>query len=131
MGLHYHIDMIPGIRSTIAGLTLGKNKKLNLELGSIAAAGSSQSDATAASYVVNNVTASDGTKGVVFTSTPGTVASRLKIVYNSVASQALKVYPPSGGTINGGSSNAAVSVTGKTLAIFVSTDGSNWGAIYT
>lgn len=123
--------MIPGIRSTIAGLIIGKSKKTNFELGNVAAAGNSQGTATALSYVVNNVTAADGTKGVVLGANPGATASRIQIVYNSVATNGLVVYPPASGTINGGSANAAVTIEGKTLALFFSTDATNWAAIYT
>lgn len=123
--------MIPGIRSTIAGLIIGKNKKTNFEDGDVAATGNSQGTAAALSFVVNNVTAADGTKGVILPSNPGTTCSRFVVVYNSVATNGLPVYPPSSGTINGGTANAAVTIEGKTLALFMSTDGTNWGAIYT
>lgn len=123
--------MIPGIRSTIAGLIIGKNKKTNFEVGDVACAGNSQGTAAALSYVVNNVTGADATKGVVLPANPGTTASRFVVVYNSVATNGLPVYPPSSGTINGGSANAAVTIEGKTLALFFSTDAANWSAIYT
>lgn len=123
--------MIPGIRSTIAGLIIGSNKRVNFGRGDVAAAGNSQGTATALAYLVNNVTGADGTKGVILPSNPGTTCSRFVVVYNSVATNGLLVYPPSSGTINGGTANAAVTIEGKTLALFFSTGATNWAAIYT
>jgi len=41
------------------------------------------------------------------------------------------VYPHSGGDINDGTGDAAVTIEGKTLAIFECVDGTTWAAIYT
>ena len=94
----------------------------------VAAAGSAQGDAGALSDGMNYVSAADGTKGVVLpTGTPG----RQVRVYNLHASNGLKVYPHSGGDINDGTGDAAVTIEGKTLAIFECVDGTTWAAIYT
>jgi len=96
--------------------------------GSVAAAGSNQGTAASLAYTLNNVTAADGTKGVILpTATTGTVI----LVYNSVATNGLPIYPATSGTINGGSANAAITIEGKTLAILVATDTTNWAAIFT
>lgn len=96
--------------------------------GDVAAAGSTQGDAAQLAYGVNNVTAADGTKGVLLPpASPGKVVH----VYNSVATNGLKIYPATGETINGGSANAAITSEGKTLATLVGTSSSNWAATFT
>lgn len=96
--------------------------------GNLAATGSNQGTAAAITANVSNVTAADGTKAVVL---PTASLGAIYIVYNSVASNGLPVFPASSGTINGGSANAAVTIEGKTLAIFVGTDSTNWASIFT
>lgn len=93
------------------------------------AAGSAQGDAANLSAGLNYVASADGTKGVILpsSSAPGGIV----YVYNLHATNGLKVYPPSGGDINDGSSNAAVTIEGKTLAVFVNVDDTTWAAIYT
>jgi len=95
-------------------------------VASLASAGSTQADAGAVSGAVPvyNVSGGDGTKGVVL---PVAVAGTELAIYNAGAG-ALKVYPASGGSINGGSANAALSVTSKTVARLVNLDGTNWAA---
>ena len=94
----------------------------------LAALGSAQGSAAAIASNVVNVTGADGTKGVIL---PTGAAGDIYIVYNSVATNGLPVYPASGAAINGGTANAAVTIEGKTLAVFVATSATNWGAIYT
>lgn len=94
----------------------------------VAAAGSAQGDAGSLADGLNYVSAADGTKGVVLpTGFPG----RTVRVYNLHASNGLKVYPHSGGDINDGTQDAAVTTEGKTLAVFECVDGTTWAAIYT
>lgn len=95
---------------------------------SVAAAGSAQGDAAALNLGFNTVSAADGTKGVIL---PTGVAGDRVEVYNSVATNGLKIYPATSGTINGGSANASITIEGKTLAGFVNVDGTNWAAIFT
>jgi hypothetical protein len=97
-------------------------------VGALAAAGSSVADGGAIVNAVSVVSAADGTKGVVL---PAAKAGRTFLVYNSHASNGLKVYAPSGGDINDGSADAAVTIEGKTLAIFVALDTSTYAAIFT
>lgn len=114
--------------STLSGaLTIADALNIT-DIGSIAAAGNSQGTATAIASTVSNVTAADGTKGVIL---PTATAGAVYFVYNSVATNGLPVYPATSDTINGGSANAAVTIEGKTLAIFIAMDATNWAAIYT
>ena len=80
-------------------------------------------------HAVNNVTDGDGTKCVVLPVIRK--EGQLCFVYHAVATVGLPIYPASGGTINSGTADACVTIEGKTLALFVSTSTTNWGAIYT
>jgi len=99
-----------------------------IDPATIAAAGSTQGDATALTKPVNTVTGADGTKGVLL---PAAVAGLVVEVYNSVATHGLKVYPASGDDINDGSADAAVTIEGKSHAIFRALDAATWAAIFT
>lgn len=93
-------------------------------IASLASAGSTQSDGAAVSGAVPfyNVSGGDGTKGVVL---PVAFAGTELAVYNAGAG-ALKIYPATGGAINGGSANAALSLAAKGISRLVSLDGTNW-----
>jgi hypothetical protein len=82
-----------------------------------AAAGSNQGKQ------LNAVTAADATKGVIL---PTAVAGQPVLIVNTVAASVLKVYPASGGTINGLSQDAAFSVAGGALGIFIPTSTTQW-----
>lgn len=98
------------------------------DVGTVAAAGSAQGDAASlATYQTTYVSAADGTKGVVL---PAAVAGTLRLVYNTHATSGLKVYPASGDDINDGSADAAVTIEGKSLALFLALDAATWGAIF-
>lgn len=92
------------------------------DIGTIAAAGSAQNDATAITKIVQHVTAGDGTKGVVL---PTASAGLVHYVYNASAS-ALKVYPNTSDTIAGGSANAAVTMAARGTALFIAYDATDW-----
>jgi hypothetical protein len=97
---------------------------------STAAAGSTTSDAgvlPAATSAVYPTTAADGTKGVRV-SASDKVTGRMLFIGNGVSNTILKVYAPSGGTINGGSADAAFSsVSGKGVIICcLSSSGNTW-----
>lgn len=100
----------------------------NSGVASVAAAGSAQGDAALLSIGVNTVSAADGTKGVIL---PVGTAGQVVEVYNAVATNGLKIYPATSGTINGGSANAAITTEGKTHAYLRNIDGTNWAAIFT
>lgn len=83
---------------------------------STAAAGSTTTDAgvlPAATATTYPTTASDGTKGVRV-NVADKVLGRMLFIGNGVSNQIMKVYPPSGGTINGAGADVAFSsVSGK------------------
>ena len=96
-------------------------------VGTVAATGSDETDAAPlplAPYVL--VTAADGTKGVIL---PAAGIGTTIEVY--APANTLKVYPPAGCDINGGTDNAALSIKAKTPARFTNVDGETWSAFYT
>jgi hypothetical protein len=116
-----------GVRRTAAGLRLGGPIPVSFNAATAAAAGTTQATATPLTASVNHVTGANGTAGVRLPAIaqPGQVVA----VYNASAGFSLKVYPPTGGTINGGSINTAVNQSGVTLALFIATSSTNWAAI--
>lgn len=82
----------------------------------VAAAGSSATDATKVREGFTEVSGADGTKGVILTNVnPGAL-----FVIKGVTSGVLKVYPPTGATINALSASAAISLaSGLIPVIFV------------
>lgn len=103
-------------------------KSVKTGAAALAATGSTASNGAAIVSQVVNVTAADGTKAVVL---PASTAGAIYFVYNSVATNGLPVFPTGTETINGGSAGAAVTIEGKTLAIFVCAAAGNWAAIFT
>ena len=78
---------------------------------STAAAGSTTADAgalPAGTAGVYPTSAADNTKGVVINAADK-VTGRMIFIGNGVSDKVLKVYPPSGGTINGAAADAAFS----------------------
>jgi len=118
--------MIPGIKSVLAGVILGAGKAVLFKTADVLAAGSTQANAALLTGVVNNVIGADGTKGVILPAPK--VPGQSVWVYSSAATNALRVYPHSGGTINHGTTNAAVTQTARTLVQYVATDLTNWAA---
>jgi len=117
-----------GAGVTIDGVLL-KDGMLTLGTpATLAATGSDQAGAAAISAQVTFVTAADGTKGVRL---PGATAGAIYVVYSTVATNGLKVYPASGDDINDGTGDANITIEGKTMAIFIGMDTSTWGAIFT
>lgn len=98
------------------------------DVGSLAATGTNQATSAAIVNTLTSVTASDGTKGVRL---PTAEVGSVYFVYNSVATNGLPIFPATGGTINGGTANAAITAEGKTLAILAATSATNWAAIFT
>ena len=95
---------------------------------STAAAGTTTSDAGALPAGTGRIyptTAADGTKGVKL-HTSDKVTGRIIFIGNGVSTATLKVYPPTGGTINGAAADAAfVSASGKGVIISCLSSGSN------
>jgi len=91
----------------------------------VAAAGSSQGDATALIKYYNNVQGADNTKGVVLPM--GADDGRSFIVWNASGGNTLEIYPHSGGTINGKSFNTPVTVSsGGEIVICVLVTTNTW-----
>lgn len=89
----------------------------------VAAAGSTTTDATLLGIVpFQRVTGADGTKGVRLQPAP---IGTFQELHNDAAS-ALKLYPPTGGKINGGSTNASVNVAANSPTRIRNLDGTNW-----
>lgn len=98
------------------------NYPLGSEQGSKAAAGSNQSGATEITDLTTEVTGADGTKGVRLPDAPGP-----RLIWQS-SSSALAIYPPTGGKINGGVTDAAVTFTaiGGWRALFWRLNATDW-----
>lgn len=100
---------------------------------STAAAGSTNADAEAlpaGTAGVYPTTAADDTKGVIL-DVADKVTGRVVFVGNGVSNKILKVYPPSGGTINGAAANAAFSsASGKgVLIVCLDSTANTWLAL--
>lgn len=89
----------------------------------LACAGSTQTDAAVIGSSLVTVTGSDATKGVIL---PAAMPGDSVLVYTSAATNALKVYPPSGAAINAASANAAYSLTAQTAKQFVCLSATSW-----
>jgi hypothetical protein len=94
----------------------------------VAAAGSAQGDAAAITAKVNVISAADGTKGVVLPAGDGDCPA-VFVLYSSVVTNACKVYPPTGGSINAASANAAFSMTAQKPTLFVRVSSLQWLAL--
>ena len=93
------------------------------DVGSPAAAGSTQADGTNLSKMTNFVTAADATKGVIL---PAAVAGKLVYVRNTAAS-ALKVYGAAGAQqINGVAGDTAYSIAANGGALFFCESATDW-----
>lgn len=113
---------------TLSGTTTASGPVDHTDIGTVAATGSVQGDAASLTNETTYVSAADGTKGVVL---PAATAGKRRYVYNTHATSGLKIYPASGDDINDGSADAAVTIEGKTLAIFHALDSDTWAALYT
>lgn len=94
----------------------------------VAAAGSAQGDAGALSGTkfYHQVTGADGTKGVILAAAAAADVGEVHTILNTTAG-VLKVYPATGGTINGASANAAFSaLTGIKPIVCYTTAASTW-----
>lgn len=109
-------------------LALSAGVNLSVSGSSTAAAGTTNADAAAlpaGGAGVYPTTGADGVKGVIV-STSDKVTGRVVFIGNGVSNQILKVYPPSGGTINGAAANAAFSsASGKGVILICLSGGSN------
>jgi hypothetical protein len=113
------------LAQTLLAKTLGVGTKLLV--AEVAAAGTTQADAAELTGVVNTATG-DGAVGVKL---PAAAAGTLICVYNLSAAGGLKVYPNTDDDINDGAANSAVTIEGKTLAVFIAVDATTWSGIFT
>lgn len=79
-------------------LQLASGYQLDLDTGTIAAAGSDDTDGTAIVDQVTYVTGADGSKGVEL---PAGAIGECYLVHNTHATNELKIYPPALGQLNG------------------------------
>jgi predicted RecA/RadA family phage recombinase len=91
----------------------------------VAAAGSTQSDATLITTGFTRATGADATKGIKL---PAAVAGAVVIVKNNTAA-VLKVWPNTSDQINAISVDAALSMASLTSAVFVAYDATTWFTI--
>lgn len=111
--------------------TMGMNIRYGMldasNVKALAAAGSNQAGAAAIKSSVVRVSGASGTNGVRL---PKPNKPMQVAVYSSVSANGLLVYPHTGGTINDGTANAAVTIEGRTPALFIY-DGTTWEAFFT
>lgn len=84
----------------------------------LAATGSTQTDAAQITGELVKVTGADATKGVKLPACTDTQRLTTSITVWNSAAAVLKVYGATGGVINGGSANAATSCAANTVMVF-------------
>lgn len=93
--------------------------------GTLAAAGSIQGDAGAIVVTYVEVTAGDGTKGVIL---PAATAGKHVFLKNKAAA-VLKVYPATGEVINAIAANGSISMASLTSAVYFCAVAGTWNTI--
>jgi hypothetical protein len=128
IGVAYQDQAISGgtIDNTPIGATTpstGVFSSLGVSTGTVAATGSSNTDAASLGYGFNLVTGADATKGVIL---PNAASGTIIFVKNSSAS-ALKVYPDSGAAINAlTATTGAYSMAANTTSTLIAYGTSQW-----
>ena len=91
----------------------------------VAAAGTTQVTATALVAPVNVISNNTASNGIIL---PVGTINQTVVVYPALVTNAPKVYPPVGGTINSGTVNASVAATAQKESQFRAIDstGLNW-----
>ena len=104
----------------------GLYRVFNTVNGAVAATGNSQATAKLVADDLNIITSATGTSadGLILPRWP---AGDSLTVVNTTA-VALDVFPAVGKAINGGSTNAAVTLRANAMAVYVSLGDGNWGA---
>src|SRR5262249_13089551 len=112
---------ITGTTGTFSGnlSALGFASMPLLPEAAVAAAGSAIGNAIALPSGVANVSGADGTKGVQLPAGVAAGSSKVCVVLNATDG-VLKVYPPTGGTINSLTANSSYSVANLTGAVLLS-----------
>ena len=102
----------------------------NIEVGSVgtvAALGSTNSDAAPLPFDSNQVTGADAAKGVILLDVPN--GSSIRVFNNAAA--VLKVYPPSGGQINNLTATSGnISIAANKGAVLCKLADGQWGSIH-
>lgn len=121
--------VITGAMTVADGATL-TTPDMTINVQAVAAAGSNQSDATAATETgpaFIHGTGADATKGIKL---PAAAAGRILFVKNSDAANAvLKVWPATGDGINAIAVNSSLDMAAKTSAVFIALDATTWYTI--
>ena len=116
-----------GFKAMQAGLTQFLVQAMCMDAtASISAAGTTQGTATALGSAVNFISTAASGSGVVLSSSASAGDSQL--VYNGGANP-VKVYPPSGASINGLSANAPAIVGVRTACEFHCGSATQWAAV--
>jgi hypothetical protein len=92
----------------------------------VAAAGSSQSNAAAVATGFTLVSASDDTKGVKL---PAAAAGLVCIIKNNVSAKTLKIYPNTDDAVNAVAANSSFDIAGLTSCVLVAYDATTWYSV--
>ena len=112
--------------TSLSATTVTASGNLVVKVSTVAATGSSNTDAAALSGGFNVVSAADGTKGVILAAP---VAGTVVIVKNTVAA-ILKIYPNSGAAINGlTATTGSYNIAASTSTILVAQSATQWYSI--
>lgn len=111
--------------TSVSGATVTATGDLYVASATVAAAGSTQSDATQMAGGFTLVSAADATKGVKL---PEAAAGRVVIIKNG-ANAVLKVWPSTGDAINAITANSNYVLAANTSSILVAYDSTTWYSI--
>jgi len=97
---------------------------------SVTAAGGNIATAAALSSGVNIVAAADDAKGVILPAGASS-GSKICVVINTVSNKKLQLYPPSGGTVDGGSASANITMGNGSACFVFSGNATAWYTVPT
>lgn len=112
-------DITGNITGNVTGTLIGNQ---TMPVATVAAAGSTQSNAAALSLGFNYVTGADDVKGVKL---PAAVAGSIVIIKVGPGAD-LKVYPNTGDKINDGTADAAFTVVDDVCFVLIAKDATDW-----
>lgn len=115
----------PVTANSVSAGTVTASGALVLKSATVAATGSTQTDAAAVTAGFTLVSAADGTKGVVL---PAASAGLVVIIKNG-AGAILKIYPASGDAVNALSANASYNIAANTSTLLVAYDSTTWYSV--
>ena len=85
-----------------------------------------QAGATALTGFINVVTSANAGDGVIL---PAGYSVGDQVIIANTSAAAANVYPPTGGSINGGTANAAKSLVANMSGLYVCLGSNNWAAV--